>query len=109
MNQEMLASLKRRTGLTIGALMLAVLVGCAGAGVKTGQYVDDSTITTKVKSEMLANKDVHATSIHVETKGGVVQLSGTVPSATEKKRAVEIASTVNGVKSVQDGLSVQTQ
>ena len=91
MTAEMLASLKRRFGLIIGAVMLGLLVACADAGVKTGRYVDDSAITTKVKSEMLANKDVHATSIHVETVGGVVQLSGFVPTETEKLRAIQIA------------------
>ena len=105
----MTTALKNRFGLFVAATMLGLLVGCADAGVKTGQYVDDSTITTKVKSELLAKKDVHSTSIHVDTVSGVVHLSGVVPSEAEKKRAVEIAYSVAGVKSVQDGLSVQSQ
>jgi osmotically-inducible protein OsmY len=109
MNREMLASLKRRSALIIGAVMLGLLVGCAGAGAKTGTYIDDSTVTTKVKSEMLANKDIHSGSIHVETSGGVVHLSGFVPSEAEKHRAVEVAYSVAGVKSVRDGLTVQSQ
>ena len=109
MTAEILATLKQRFGLVIGAVMLGLLVACADAGVKTGQYVDDSTITTKVKSEMLANKDVHAGSIHVETVGGVVHLSGFVPSETEKDRALQIAYSVAGVKSVSDGLTIQSE
>ena len=109
MTAEMLASLKQRLGLVIGAVMLGLLVACADAGVKTGQYIDDSTITTKVKTEMLANKEVHAGSIHVETVGGVVHLSGFVPTETEKIRALEIAYSVAGVKSVSDGLLIQSE
>ena len=109
MTSEMLVSLRNRFGLVIAAVMLGLLFGCADAGVKTGRYVDDSTITTKVKSEMLANKDVHSTEIHVETVHGVVELSGFVPSEAEKHRAVEIAYSVAGVKSVRDALSVQTE
>ena len=109
MTTEMLTSLKQRFGLVIGAVMLGLLVACADAGVKTGQYVDDSTITTKVKTEMLASKDVHAASVHVETVGGVVHLSGFVPSETEKVRAVQIAYSVAGVKSVSDGLSIKSE
>lgn len=109
MKAEMLASLKQRFGLVIGAVMLGLLVACADAGVKTGRFVDDSTITTKVKTEMLANKEVHAGSIHVETVGGVVHLTGFVPSETEKVRAVQIAYSVAGVKSVSDGLNIQSQ
>ena len=109
MTAEMLYSLKRRFGLIIAAAMLGLLVACANAGVKTGQYVDDSAITTKVKSEMLANKDVHAVSIHVETARGVVHLSGFVPTETEKLRALQIAYSVAGVKSVNDGLRIRSE
>ena len=109
MHAEYLGPLKNRFGLLIAATALGLLVGCADAGVKTGRYVDDSTITTKVKSELVTTKGIHSTSVHVETSNGVVFLSGFVPTAEEKKRAVEIAYSVEGVKSVKDGLDVRQQ
>ena len=109
MTAAMLVSLKRRFGLVIGAAMLGLLVACAGTGEKTGQYVDDSAITAKVKTEMATSKDVRARAIHVETVGGEVLLSGFVPTETEKIRAIQIAYSVAGVKSVRDGLVIQPE
>ena len=91
-----------------GALILG-LAGCAssGTGQKTGAYVDDSWITSKVKSEMVANKTVHAHNINVNTTRGVVTLTGTAATWDESNKAAEIANGVKGVKSVENDIHIQ--
>jgi hyperosmotically inducible protein len=74
----------------------------------TGQYVDDTTITAKVKEAFVADSQVKASQVNVETMQGVVQLSGFVDSASTEARAVRLAKQVNGVKDVQDNISVRT-
>ncbi len=73
-----------------------------------GQYVDDATITTKVKQAYVADPKVKATQVNVETMQGVVQLSGFVDSATVEARAVRLAREVNGVKDVKDNIVIRT-
>lgn len=62
--------------------------------------VDDAWITTKVKSEFATTKDIHATDISVDTTEGMVRLTGKVGSNMEKNRAIQVAHSVKGVKSV---------
>ncbi len=90
--------------LVLGALILG-LAGCAGSGHRTGEYVDDSWITTKVKSEMVADKGVDARHISVDTSNGVVTLAGTASNWTEANKAAEIAHSVKGVNRVQNNIS----
>lgn len=68
--------------------------------------IDDGAITTKVKSAMLADDHVKGLDISVETKDGVVKLTGRATSPSEKERAVQIARNVDGVKAVNDGIAV---
>ncbi len=75
----------------------------------TGEYIDDSTITTKVKSDLLGAKDIPSNSISVETFKGVVQLSGFVSTADQARHAGEVAAKVGGVKVVHNNLIVKTQ
>ena len=89
------------------ALMLGLVVGCAGAFTKAGTAIDDTAITTKVKAAMARDKDVSATSVSVETVKGEVRLSGFVDSNAEKQRAGQLALQVEGVRSVQNGLVVR--
>ena len=91
-----------------GALILG-LAGCAssGTGQKTGAYVDDSWITTKVKSEMIASHDVKAHNINVETSKGVVTLTGTAETWQESDKAAQIARGIKGVKGVENDIRVQ--
>ena len=91
--------------LLTGVLM-AGLAGCAGGGEKTGTYVDDSWITSKVKSEMVADKSVKARDISVNTNRGVVTLSGTANTWQESNKAAEIAHSVKGVKSVENDIRI---
>lgn len=70
---------------------------------RVGQAIDDTTITTKVKAELLAEKDVNGSDISVDTKQGQVVLSGTVPAA-QIARAEAIARKVDGVREVVNQL-----
>ena len=88
-------------------VLIAGLVGCANSGQKTGAYVDDSWITTKVKSDMLADKDISSTHISVNTTKGVVTLTGTAATTQESNKAAEIARAVSGVKGVENDIRVQ--
>jgi osmotically-inducible protein OsmY len=94
----------------VACLVLAVaLIGCAGSRTKesTGEYIDDSAITTKVKSKLLADPDVSGLAIEVETFKGVVQLSGFVDTEEQARKAVEITQSVDGVRSVKNSLIVK--
>jgi len=98
---------------TFAAIFAAVvLAGASGCAVTRGQetvgaYVDDATITTQIKSRFVENKDVDASSIHVETLHGTVLLSGFAKSALEKGTAENIARKVNGVKSVKNEIAIR--
>jgi osmotically-inducible protein OsmY len=88
----------------LGVLAMAVLlmlsftsIGMAGS---TGDVVDDSVITTKVKSSFVADSTVSALDISVETTQGVVNLTGIVNNEQERQRAIQIAQETDGVKKV---------
>ena len=91
------------------ALVLLTASGCAVTrGQETvGAYVDDTTITTQIKSRFVENKEVDAASIRVETLNGTVMLSGFAKNATEKTTAGDIARKVNGVKSVRNEIAIR--
>ena len=90
-------------------VFVVTLIGYALSckGESPGEYVDDSVITTKVKAELLAAPDISSLAIKVETVKGVVQLSGFVNNKEQASKAVEIARSVQGVKSVNDSLVVK--
>jgi len=98
-NLTQLAAISLLT-LSLGASSLAF-------GETTGQYVDDATITTKVKSALLANQQLKAMQVSVETDHGSVQLSGSVDTKSQESEAVRLANQVSGVKSVKDLLTVK--
>ncbi|WP_300464552.1 BON domain-containing protein [Desulfobacula sp.] len=93
----------------IGVFLFTFVAGCAGTHHKesTGEYVDDSVITTKVKAQIFDDPMLKVLQITVETFKGEVQLSGFVNSATASARAVEVAKKVKGVKSVKNSLIVK--
>ena len=97
---------KSTSAAVLTALLLAA---CGGSPTKesTGEYVDDSVITTKVKSAFIQDKDVKASDIKVETFKGVVQLSGFVASRTEVEKASQVASQVPGVKAVRNDIRLK--
>ena len=96
----------RATWLLVGVLILG-LAGCASSGEKTGTYIDDSWITTKVKSNMLADKNVASRNISVNTTKGVVTLAGRAATSQESNKAAEIARSVAGVKAVENDIRIQ--
>ena len=85
------------------------LVGCAGTPTKesTGEYVDDASITTKVKSALLKDDAVKSFQVSVETFKGVVQLSGFVDNADQKAAAAKDAAGVPGVSDVKNNITVK--
>ena len=91
------------------AVTLATAVGCASTSKQegTGEYVDDSVITTKVKAAILGEPSLKVAEINVETFKGVVQLSGFVTSTALANKAVEVAGKVSGVKSVKNDMRVK--
>jgi osmotically-inducible protein OsmY len=96
-----------KPGRTWGAIVMAILlmmslapIGCAGTGQRTGEVIDDSVITTKVKSSFVGDSTVSAFDIAVDTSEGVVNLKGIVDTSQQRQRAIEIAQATNGVKAV---------
>ena len=94
------------------AITAAVLLTATGCAVTRGQetvgaYVDDTGITTLIKSRFIENKSVDAASISVETLNGTVMLSGFAKSGNERMTAENIARGVNGVKMVKNEIAVR--
>lgn len=80
------------------------------AGVDNAkQAVTDGALTTKVKTKLLATKDLKSTGIHVKTKDRVVNLTGNVPSKEQHQLAVDTVKSVEGVDSVHDNLKVSSR
>jgi osmotically-inducible protein OsmY len=95
--------------IAITAVVMLTATGCAvERGQETvGAYVDDTGITTLIKSRFVENKQVDALAISVETLKGVVILSGFAKNATEKSTAESIARGVKGVTSVKNDIVVR--
>ena len=91
------------------AVLLASMLGCASTSKSegTGEYVDDTVITTKVKAAILNEPSLKVAQINVETFKGVVQLSGFVRSQADINKAVEVARGVGGVKSVRNDMRLR--
>jgi osmotically-inducible protein OsmY len=89
--------------------LVTAFMGCASTPTResSGEYVDDSTITTKVKAAILNDPALKVFQINVETFKGEVQLSGFVDSAKNASKAGEVARGVGGVKSVKNNLIVK--
>jgi len=90
-------------------MFVAVLTACGPSpkGETTGSYLDDATVTGKVKAAIALNSRLSSLDIRVETDKGIVQLSGFVDSAEQIKEASHVASGVVGVKSVRNNLIVR--
>ena len=93
------------------AMVLASVFGCAPTSTRegTGEYIDDSVITAKVKHAILHEPSLKSAEINVETYKGVVQLTGFVSSRASIDKAVEIARSVKGVTSVKNDMIVKGQ
>ena len=100
--------IKRFTTISL-AIMMAALIGCTSTPKQegTGEYIDDTVLTTKVKAAVFNDPALKSAEINVETFKGVVQLSGFVSSQAAINKAVEIARGVGGVKSVRNDMRVK--
>jgi osmotically-inducible protein OsmY len=90
-------------------MLIAGFAGCASTSKQegTGEYIDDSVITTKIKSQLAADDFLKSFQIGVESRKGIVQLSGFVNSRDAVNKAGQIARGVDGVKSVRNDLIVK--
>ena len=91
------------------AILMASLLGCASTATKegTGEYLDNTVITAKVKAAIFDEPTLKSAEINVETFKGVVQLSGFVGSQANIDKAVEIARQIKGVKSVKNDMQLK--
>jgi osmotically-inducible protein OsmY len=98
-----------RISILVAAVALTALAGCASTQKQesTGQYVDDTAITTKVKAAIFNEPTLKSAEINVETFKGRVQLSGFVSSRANIDRAVVVAQGVSGVTSVANDMRVK--
>jgi len=103
--------------ISLVTLLAAALLGLAVAGCssnepmpaqKAGSFVDDSYLTTAVKTKLTANEGLKAFDIKVITEAQVVTLSGTVPTTALRDQAVTVAKSVSGVKDVVDNIDVKS-
>jgi osmotically-inducible protein OsmY len=100
--------IKTLTALFCTMVLISTL-GCASTRHHegTGEYVDDSVITTKVKAAIFNEPGLKVSEVQVETFKGVVQLSGFVSSRADIQGAVRVASAVGGVKSVTNDMQLK--
>lgn len=104
--------MRRSRGIfAIAILCMLGMTAAACSGTRTsestGEYVDDTAISTKVRAKIVSDEQLSIFDIDVETFKGVVQLSGFVDSPAAKAHATQVASDVNGVKSVKNDLVVK--
>jgi len=100
-----------RTTSTVLALLLAVVMMAActstSKSTSTGEYIDDTVITGKIKAEIFNDANLKSAEINVETFKGRVQLSGFVSSRADMDRAVALARAVDGVTSVSNDMKLK--
>ncbi len=98
-----------RISVFLAAVALTAMVGCAATPTQesTGQYIDDSVITTKVKAAIFNDPSLKSAEINVETFKGRVQLSGFVSSSANINQAVAVARGVSGVASVKNDMRLK--
>ena len=91
------------------AILMASLLGCASTATQegTGEYIDSTVITAKVKAAIFDEPTLKSSEINVETFKGVVQLSGFINSQDDIDKAVEVARQVKGVKSVKNDMQLK--
>ena len=98
-------------GLTtiLSSVMVVALMACAPTPQRegTGEYIDDTLITARVKAALIADPELKATEINVETFKGTVQLSGFVAQPADIPKAVELTRRIGGVKSVKNDMAVK--
>ena len=104
-----MTNITRRLVSLAGILFVAMALGCASTAKHegTGEYVDDTVITGKVKTAIFNEPTLKSADMNVETFKGVVQLSGFASSAAAENTAVAVARKVEGVKSVKNDMRLK--
>jgi osmotically-inducible protein OsmY len=99
----------RTTRLLMVGVISSALAACASSPTResTGEYIDDTLITSKVKARFVESSDVSAAAVNVENFKGVVQLSGFVSSDVERRKAEDLAREVEGVKLVRNDIRLK--
>ena len=99
----------KRISAFVAAVTMMFMLGCASTSkhVGTGEYIDDTVITAKIKARILDEPGLKSAEINVETFKGVVQMSGFVSSQSDINRAAELARGVRGVMSVKNDMRVK--
>jgi osmotically-inducible protein OsmY len=99
----------KRPFVILFAASLLLAAGCAATSTResTGQYIDDSSITTRVKKAIFDEPSLKVTQINVDTYKSVVQLSGWVDSTAQIGTAGSVARSVEGVTSVKNDLRIK--
>ena len=102
-------NITKRITAILFSIMLVAVAGCASTpkSESTGEYVDDTVITTRVKAEILNEPTLKSREINVETFKGVVQMSGFVSSQADINKAIAVARSVKGVKSVKNDMRIK--
>ena len=99
----------KRISAFVAAVTMMFMLGCASTSKHegTGEYIDDTVITAKIKARILDEPGLKSAEINVETFKGVVQMSGFVSSQSDINRAAELARGVRGVMSVKNDMRVK--
>ena len=97
-----------RAAAAVAILPLAAACAPSSKRQSAGEYIDDASITTRVKAKLAEDRDVRARDVNVETYQGVVQLSGFVGTAAESRRAEALTREVKGVKSIRNDIRIKS-
>lgn len=101
--------LKQLSQIVLALVFSLVLAACAGSAKQesTGEYIDDTILTSRVKSALLNDPSVSGIAINVETFKGTVQLAGFVKTVAERNRAVQLARETKGVRQVKNDILIR--
>ena len=104
-----MTNITRRLTTLVAILFMAMALGCASTAKTegTGEYIDDTVVTAKVKAAIFNEPTLKSAEINVETFKGVVQLSGFVNSREDVNKAVTVARQVPGVTSVKNDMRLK--
>jgi osmotically-inducible protein OsmY len=105
----MTMNISKRLGTILFSFLLVAVAGCAStpSSEGTGEYIDDTIITSKVKAEIFNEPTLKSRELNVETFKGAVQLSGFVSSQADINKAVQVTRSVKGVKSVKNDIRIK--
>jgi len=90
----------------VAVALSAALLGACGGGKAVSSTIEDASITAQVKTALLNDTEINATRIDVSTANGVVTMSGSVASAAEQERAIQLVRQVSGVRDVRANLAI---